>query len=32
MKATDPLYTVWFEKAEHDLLAIRKIMVGDDVP
>ena len=22
----------WFEKAEHDLLVIRKSMVGDDVP
>ena len=22
----------WFEKAEHDLLVIRKVMVGDDVP
>ncbi len=32
MSATDPLYTAWFEKAEHDFLAIRKVMVGDDVP
>lgn len=32
MNVTDPLYTAWFEKAEHDFLAIRKLVVGDDVP
>lgn len=32
MSASDPLHTAWFEKAEHDLVAITKLMVGDDVP
>ena len=32
MSGTDPLHTAWFEKAEHDFVAVRKIMVGDDVP
>lgn len=32
MSVSEPLYSVWFEKAEHDFVAIRKLMVGEDVP
>lgn len=32
MSVTEPLHTAWFEKAEHDFVAIRRVMVGDDVP
>lgn len=32
MSVTDPLYSAWFERAQHDFLAIKRVMVGDDVP